>query len=294
MKHDYLNANLNEGEVINHWLRSRFGGNKNALIAVVGSTGSGKSYACMRMAELWYKDYFNKEFPSTHICFSIREAMLLIQSGKLTRGDLIIVEEAGVIMNSLDFQNKIVKFFGFVLQSFRSKNIGIIFNLPHIDMLTKTARLLMHGLFETAGIDSNAKKVKIKALYCQTNPRSSKQYHKYLKYKINGRFQKIKRISYSLPRSDLLKEYEDKKDIFVNKNVENLIEITGEDDKKEESKAKFKQLIEEAYYAGYKTMKQMAEYTGITCHALSKRGVMAIIMELNAKNRPKPLENAPL
>jgi hypothetical protein len=201
MRHDYLNANLKEGEVINHWLRSRFGGNKNALIAVVGSTGSGKSYVCMRMAELWYEDYFQKEFPSTHICFSIREAMLLIQSGKLTRGDLIIVEEAGVIMNSLDFQNKIVKFFGFVLQSFRSKNIGIIFNLPHIDMLTKTARLLMHGLFETAGIDTNAKLVKIKALYCQTNPRSSKQYHKYLKYKINGRYQKIKRISYALPRS---------------------------------------------------------------------------------------------
>ena len=57
---------------------------------------------------------------------------------KLRKGELLIFEEAGANMGSLDFQNKVSKVFSYVLQSFRSLNIGILFNLPVEGSLSKS------------------------------------------------------------------------------------------------------------------------------------------------------------
>jgi biotin operon repressor len=218
---------LLEGEFINKWFENRFKANKNVLIAVTGPTGSGKSYSCLRIAELWYKYHFNKEFkPETHVCFSIGEVMKLLQPNVLKPGEIIIFEEAGVNMGSLDFQNRIVKLFNYVLQSFRSKNIGIIFNLPYLDMMNKTARFLLHAYFITAGIDQKEKKSYLKGYFRQVNPKMGKIYDKYLKVSHNSRIKKIKRFCYSIPSEDISETYELKKERFVNAlNSEFLREI---------------------------------------------------------------------
>ena len=170
-----------EGYLINHWMDGRFKKNKNILIATIGATGSGKSYANLRMMELWYLYKFKTQLPMENVCFSIKEAMELINSQKLPKGSLLVIEEAGVTMNSLDFQNKIVKFFNFVLQSFRSKNIGILFNLPNLGFMTKTGRTLLHGIFQAMKINPQTKEVSVKPFYIQTEPFSGKVYKHYLK-----------------------------------------------------------------------------------------------------------------
>ena len=93
--------NIPEGSVLNKYLQNRLmERNQNALIAVTGATGSGKSYACLRIAELWYEKRFNKPFPKENITFSIRQLMeRLAYDGddptmKLRKGEIFICEES--------------------------------------------------------------------------------------------------------------------------------------------------------------------------------------------------------
>jgi len=207
---------MKEGEIICKWYASRFGNNKNALVCLTGSTGSGKSYTCLRIAELWYDYKFGEPFPvKTHCCFSISEIMTLLNSGTLRKGELIILEEAGVLLHSLDFQNRISKLFTFILQSFRSMNIGLLFNLPILSMLNKNTRLLLHAHFITNSIDFRDETIKIKPFFNQVNQQTGKIYPKYLWISSKGKSKQVKRFKFNLPSKDILKIYEAKKHNFV-------------------------------------------------------------------------------
>jgi len=205
-----------EGELINKWIHNRMiRSNKNILTATTGPTGSGKSYQDLRKAELWYKFHFNKPFPSENICFSVSEVMKRLSSKELKKGEIIIFEEAGANLGSLDFQNKVSKLFTYVLQTFRSMNIGLFFNLPYLSMLNKQARLLIHVQFITMGIDANTGVSRCKAYFRQVNQDSGKVYTKHLRTRINGCVVPVKRFEFNLPSPELRRTYENKKLKFV-------------------------------------------------------------------------------
>ena len=104
------NELLKEGHVLNNIFYQRMiRSNKNILIATVGPTGSGKSLCNLRIAELWYKKFFNKEFPIENCCFNVETIMERLVHGNLQEGDLLILEEGGIAMSSLEFQSKLAK-----------------------------------------------------------------------------------------------------------------------------------------------------------------------------------------
>jgi hypothetical protein len=134
-----------EAEAILKYMNRMMANNKNFLAVVTGSTGSGKSYSCLRLAELWYKYYFKKkEFPTENIVFTVEALVKRLNSGELKKGDLLIAEEIGIGANSKNFQSKTNKALQFILQSFRSLNIIVLFNVPNFSFFDKTARMLMH------------------------------------------------------------------------------------------------------------------------------------------------------
>ena len=207
---------VKEGELFNKWVyRRMIKRNKNILTACTGPTGSGKSYQDLRRLELWYQYYFKKQPPIENVCFSVAELMRRLNSKELVKGDILVLEEAGANLGSLDFQNKIVKTFTYVLQSFRSLNVGIFFNLPYLSMLNKQARMLIHAQFITSGIDAQTNTSKSKTFFLQINQQTGKVYTKYLRVKKGGMYVPIKRFKYSLPSEKLIKQYEDKKFKFV-------------------------------------------------------------------------------
>lgn len=223
-----------EGLVLCKWFASRFNSNKNILMAIVGGTGSGKSYATIRIEEKWYQYKFKKPFPVENICFSIKEAMDRIQTGNLKRGEIIVIEEAGVLMNSLEFQNRIQRFFGWVLQSFRCKNIGIIFNLPSLNMLNKTARILLHAIFLTESVNTKTQESILKCFYMDTNYITGEQQPRYFKHVHNKHLVRVKKMRFFIPSADILSAYEKKKSDFVDKTGTHLMqEIEREELEKE-------------------------------------------------------------
>jgi len=235
----------NEGELFNRWMHSRMiRKNKNVLTATTGPTGSGKSYQDLRKVELWYEHYFKKEFPIENCCFSISEVMRRLSSKELVKGDVLILEEAGANLGSLDFQNKVSKLFTYVLQTFRSLNIALFFNLPYLSMLNKQARMLIHVQFITCGIDNETGVSKCKAYFRQINQNSGKIYSKYLRVKNNGRTVPVKKITYTLPSEKLCKQYEAKKFKFVNELTVDFSEMLDKIEKDKIRKDSRKDLTE--------------------------------------------------
>lgn len=234
-----------EGQIFNKYLRSRMiEKNKSVLLTTTGSTGSGKSYINLRVAELWYKDQFDKPFPISHVCFSVEDVVTLLHSGDLRKGDLLIMEEGGVLMNSLDFQAKISKLFSFILQSFRSMNLCLMINLPHLQMLNKTARMLTHVNFVTCGVDYSTKTSKVKPFFHQVNQTTGKIYPKYPKVNRNGSITQCKRFNYQIPSKELVNLYEIQKKKFVADLIEDFKERIDAEKSKEAIKMGRKELTD--------------------------------------------------
>ncbi len=211
-----LEKKSQEGLIFNKYLERRMiKNNKNVLVAVTGPTGSGKSYTCLRTGEQWYKYHFGTPFPIRNCCFTIDQLIRLLHSKELKRGELIILEEAGVNLNSLDFQNKISKLFTFVLQSFRSMNLCLIMNLPVLTMLNKSARLLLHANFVTSSINYEKKVITIKPYFHQLNQQTGKVYSKWLRVKFGDKVRPIERFYYKMPSNELINQYEKEKMKFV-------------------------------------------------------------------------------
>ncbi len=241
---------LEEGELMNKVIESRMiRKNKNFLNATLGSTGSGKSYFDLAVVNKWYIYHFNKSFPvELNCCFSIRELMKRLSDKnpktKLVRGEILIFEEAGVNMGSLDFQSRMSKIFGYVLQSFRSLNIGILFNLPTESMLNKNARLLLHSIFVMESIDFKTNVSSAKVFFRQTNVTTGKCYNKYLRARVSGKVRTVKKFSYSMPPKHIVDAYELKKLRFVSQLNENFTKELDEMDKESERKLGRKNLTE--------------------------------------------------
>jgi len=204
-----------EGEIFLRYINNRFNRNKNFIGVTTGPTGSGKSYLDLRKAELQHRRRFKEEFPIKNVCFSVAELMERISSKELRTGEILILEEAGVNIGSGDWQNKIVKMFNYILQSFRSMNVGIFMNLPVLSMMSKQARLLTHMHMETVGIDFELGLCKVKPLCHQLNQHTGKSYWKYMRVKKGESIVTVQRMAFGMPSDRVVKLYEDKKEKFL-------------------------------------------------------------------------------
>ena len=205
-----------EGIIFNKWLESRLiKHNKNVLSAELGPTGSGKSYRDLRKVELWYEYYFKEKFPTENICFGIASVIDRLSKGNLRRGEVLIVEEAGVNLGSRDWQSKFSKMFNYILQSFRSMNIALFLNLPYLSMLDSQARHLLHYYAESVGIDYKTGINKCKPFFIQVAQGTGKIYRHYPMVRLNGRNIKVKRFNYSMPSKYLIDAYEAKKEKYL-------------------------------------------------------------------------------
>lgn len=220
---DKENYILREGYFFNKWSKNRFKKNKNIIGTITGATGSSKSYDALSLLENYYLNILKRKFPIENVCFSVGAVAKRLNSGELKRGEFLLLEEAGANLGSLDFQNKISKMFVYILQSFRSLNIGLILTLPVLTMLNKQTRQLIHFNFETKTIDYKRKVAKIKPFFHQLNQSSGKSYWKYPRISVDGKVVPIKRLTLSIPSEDLLYEYELRKEKFVKTLTQSFI-----------------------------------------------------------------------
>lgn len=208
------------------WIRyvhQRIEQNKNFMCFISGPTGSGKSYASLKIAELLDPD-FNEE----RIVFSGLELMKLINNGNLKKGSVIVFEESGVGLSNKNWQSVTNKMLNFLVQTFRHKNYIIIFNSPYMDFVDSSTRRLFHAEIRTISIDFKHNLVKLCPQLIQYNSRLQKFYFKYLRVITKRGVVPVSSWRLSKPSKDLLKLYEFKKNEFTSElNAKIMMELEG-------------------------------------------------------------------
>lgn len=263
---------LKEGDLLYKFHQARFNANRNVLGVILGPTGSGKSYTALRICEIEYERRFKKPFPPENITFSIGQTMKRIQAIKETgrKGEIIMPDDIGASgFGAMEFQSKSSRMFSYILQAFRSLNIGLLMTLPVLTMLNKTGRQLVHYQLITQGIDYANKSAKVKPLFHQLNQSSGKSYWKYPNYLVNNRVLTFKRLNYSMPSKELCEKYEEKKLNFLTKLTGDFVdELDAIEVKKHKGKIKYPRDIEfECYHLNRKAgikQREIAERIGKT------------------------------
>lgn len=180
--------------------------NKNLLIIICGSTGSGKSFCGLTIAKM-----INPNFDvDKHVVFRVESFMELLNSGTLKRGSVVVWDEAGVGIPAREWYSISNKAINYVLQTFRHLNLCVIFTTPSFDYVDKQTRLLFHVYIETVRIDYENKMVEVKVMENQFNPAMGKEYKKY--FWIAGK--KKERFHIGKPTKLMVKKYEKLKKVF--------------------------------------------------------------------------------
>ena len=234
-------------------------GKKNCLIFVTGSTGNGKSYSAISMAEIYAKMY-NIDFdPEYHIISSLKELLQLITEPEETRrikfGSVIVFDEPQVEGGSTDWQSDINKALAQLVSTFRNQRLVVFFACPYKEMVSKQTRILFHAEFRVEGYDLKTKMSKIKPRFLEWNPRVQDFYYKRLivEYKEQGKqvmtISKLHQWHVPLASKELLDVYEDKKKKFTDDLNKRLLQKITMDEKRAEGSDKSHELfmVEELY-----------------------------------------------
>ena len=192
------------------YIKYRIKCNKNFLAILTGPTGSGKSWTALSIGEL-----LDDNFNIGRVVFSGTELMKLINSNELKSGSVVIWDEAGVNLSNRNWQSGINKMMNLLLQTFRHRNIILIFTVPYQDFVDAATRKLFHGEFQTVSINKAKKTCMIKPKLMQYNANMKKMYYHYLIVKGPNGGGKIRRWNVPKPSSELIKSYEKKKTRFT-------------------------------------------------------------------------------
>lgn len=214
-----------EGEIILRYMKRMMDSNRTFLCSVVAPVGKGKSWSCLRWGELWYAFYHHAKFPKENICFGAQQLLERLNDKsetKLKKGDMLILEEGGVNIGNKKFMSKINLAVNYVVQSFRSLNIILFINVPFVNFLDKSVRMLQTAIFEIDKVDKGAGLTYIKPYFVQTNQWSGKSYKKWLRIidKKSRKRIKIKRVCIARPSKEIVDLYEPMKELFVRDTIE--------------------------------------------------------------------------
>jgi len=194
-----LNCNLSNWFIDGLYVRNtKKKGAKNLNCALIGESGTGKSYAGIRICEQFYKNKLNKSFPVDNIVFTIAEFLERISD--IDKCSCIIFDDAGLKYSSARWYDDLNQVLGYTLQSYRYKIINVFFTIPVKDWLDRIGRGMLHREIE---------------MYCPG-------IGVYYKVKYSSKYRKLfyKRITildFDYPDDDLINEYEEKKDYFLKK-----------------------------------------------------------------------------
>lgn len=187
--------------------------NRNWLAAIVGDTGSGKTYAAISLAlSISGRGH-------VHITFTPKEFLELLNTGKLSKGDTVICDEFGVSMNSRDWYTVQNKLLSAVLQTFRYLNIAVIFTTPDSSYIDSQAKKLFHALFEMEkNIDYKNQMSWAKPFDVYVNRRYGDFFYVYPVFRLfNKKVQRLTRFGFPMPPEDILEAYEERKLVYGQK-----------------------------------------------------------------------------
>jgi hypothetical protein len=220
-------------------VRTRLKHNQNALIAMTGQTGTGKSMCALEFARL-----IDRDFNADKVVFTVKDFLELLK--ELKKGEVVVFDEAGVDFDARRSSSNKNVFFSNILKTFRYRNIPTIFTLPHLAMLDRNARRLFHYWVKTHSIDYERNICWTKFYVIDSQDDWSDVLKRYMIRVIDPNThekRRIVRVGFNKPPTKLVDDYEKKKHEYVAamlKDMEKKMERKddgGDDDDLEPSMA---------------------------------------------------------
>jgi predicted Zn-ribbon and HTH transcriptional regulator len=203
----------NKKHLDSYWIKhvkQRIEQNKNFQALIYGSTGSGKSWACLSMALM-----LDPTFTADRVIFDHLELVQLTNRGKLAKGSAIVFEEVGITLDSSEWQSVINKAMRHIFETIRHRNNILLLNTPSPSFLAKGTRTLLHAMITPVGIDFHNKITRCKAEGVQYNPKMDKVYYKNLRVSTEDGLLPVQFWLIPKPPDDLIAAYEVKKRAFT-------------------------------------------------------------------------------
>jgi hypothetical protein len=283
------NGNGNNKSILIKYINERVQKkNKNFLMVFIGGTGSGKSYAALKLAET-----LDNTFDISRCCFKAEDFMNVIneiivrsEKGEDIRGKVILWDEFGVEHDSKRFMtisNRVINYF---FQTSRHLNLIVIMTVPLLSFIDSSTRKLCHGIGEMCGIDSKNEVATVKIKMLQTNVLTGKEYPKYMRYRNKRRLLVSKRLKFDLPSPELRATYEKKKKEFttqLNQEIMSKLLKVKKDDILTDPQANYLEL----YQKFNENVFKVAEYLGTTPQNVRMHIRRAKMRLLGEKQLPK-------
>lgn len=236
------------------------------VIHVIGLPGTGKSWACLRLAELLSDDLHGQnDITARNVVNSLLGLLKFIRAIKKD-GEIVICEEIGVWLSSRRSMAAENVDAGYVWDTLRKKRVIVIANNPIGKDVDKKLVSLSSLSIQTLSLNKKEGVCILKPLRLQTNPSSGKTYlHRLLD---NGA--EVHRCWVGKPQKELTDAYEDDKDIFLDKLYERLQKKHEEKEEKDILKVTSNVLPTDAQVRRKKlrdkglTLLEIAKLEGIT------------------------------
>jgi len=178
---------------LDRYVYGRINTENNVLTLVTGSTGVGKSYCALKLAE-----HYDSKFSVDRVVFEAADFIRLVK--KLPKGSFIVFDDCGLAISHRKWLSEVNQIIALVVQSFRRYQINTIFTLPSRFYLDKIPRELSH-------------------LEIQMIKRGIGVVYVLKKSQFSDRFftKSLGTIYLKLPSNGLVEAYEEKKSIYLEK-----------------------------------------------------------------------------
>jgi hypothetical protein len=212
--------------------------NQHFMGAIVGREGTGKSYSALRIAS-----GVDPEFGADDVFFKPERLLEAFESDEYGRGNMIVLDEAGVGLGNRSWYEKEQVLLNQTLQTVRDDNMGVIFTLPRLEELDSQTIGRLHAFIEMLDVypDEGWSVAKWKNI-SMTRDGQGKTYKKYPRMRINGVKKRITRFGLKPPAEDLVEAYEKRKATFKEELYEEAIAAYADE---QEDKQDPKQVADE-------------------------------------------------
>jgi len=204
--------------------------NQHFMAAIVGREGTGKSHSALTLSRL-----VDPGFTAEDVYFDPQDLLRAFDSDAYGRGDMIVLDEAGVGLGNRSWYDKEQILLNQTLQTVRDDNMGVIFTLPRLEELDSQTIGRLHAFVEMMNVypDEGWAETKWKNINLTRDGRS-KEFKKYTRLNVNGMQKRVTRCAIAPPPEDLVAAYEDRKEAFKAELYEEAIGAYDDDEDEDE------------------------------------------------------------
>lgn len=202
--------------------------NQHFMACIVGREGMGKSHSALSIAKA-----ADPSFEAGDVYFDPKGLLEAFDSDEYGRGDMIVLDEAGVGLGSRSWYEKEQILLNQTLQTVRDDNMGVIFTLPRLSELDSQTRGRLHAFLEMTEV--NKREGYAMAKWKNVDPARGdrdKIYYKYPELSMASQSWDVKEIKVGPPPEALVEQYERRKDAFKQELYEDA--IAAQDDSEAE------------------------------------------------------------